>query len=160
MIKLLVTATVQGYRRWFNRDCHARNFCLRLKCCLQLNCVSADDRAFQNPVPSHLFCSPRLRLAFALHNDLQPRLGHNRVWWHEAIQTHVPMPMSLGKQTYISEVFGDSSLWKTSLHHHCRGSLNKICALPSALPNFHLGRPGPELDRSLLLLCSTLQSQL
>src|ERR1700734_3258912 len=28
MIKLLVTATVQGYRRWFKRDCHARNFCL------------------------------------------------------------------------------------------------------------------------------------
>src|SRR5271155_1061512 len=79
---------------------------------------------------------------------------HNRVWWHEAIQTHVPMPMSLEKQTCISEVFGDSSLWKTSLHHHCRGSLNKICALPSALPNFHLGCPGPELDRSFLLPCS------
>lgn len=62
------------------------------------------------------------------------------------------------KQTYISEVFGDSSFWKTSLHHHCRRSLNKICALPSALPNFHLSRPSPELDRSLLLPCSTLQS--
>src|SRR5947209_3690826 len=61
--------------------------------------------------PPHLFCSPRLRLAFALPIDLQPRLGHNRVWWHETIQTHVPMPMSRRENRRIFQRYLETRLF-------------------------------------------------